>query len=218
MTRLSYYIEKASDKSRLALAATGVLATLLATTPYPAEAGNFLDKVAGHMAGRPGRAYPVDDVRTAAAFNVRSTDNLTALVDLSRALRRNASEIFGNRFSGYEKADKIKTAYLYEYSRASFPELRQYDRLLLSVAPGVHDRRVALIVDDSNKKKNLLRDGTTIVDELAQALVREDYRSAERLINQLEHMMERRAVPLLEKQREHIARAENNGIGFSFGR
>lgn len=216
MTTLTRYIETISDKSRLALAATGILATLMGA-PSDALAGNFLDRLKNEFAGGvSGRTYAVDDVRTAAAFNLRISDNLSDLVDLSRSMQR--IDLYG-QFSGIETASKIKTAYLYEYSRAPYAELRQYDRLMLSVAPGVRDRRVEMIVSDANRKKAVLRDGTTLVDEIANALKYEDYRLVERMVAQFSHMMESRAVPLLQGQRRGDAMAyAEEGVRPPFGR
>ncbi len=220
MTALTRYIETATDKSRLALAAAGVLATLMGT-PGSAVAGNFLDKLANELTGsQTGRTYTVQDLRTAVAFNQRITDNLSDLVDLSRAMQR--IDLYG-QFPGAETAAKIKTAYLYEYSKAPYPELRQYDRLLLSVARGTRHDRVRMVADDANRKKQVLRDGTTLVDEIAIALRREDYGSVQRMVRTFSNMMERQAVPLLEGRRSrgwNLAQAEEQQqvLGLPFGR
>lgn len=220
MTRLTKYISALSDKSRLALAAAGMLGILMGN-PGDTLAGNFLQKMSDEATyGRQG-TYRIGDARTAAAFNVRISDNLSDLVDLSRSMQR--IDLYG-QFSGRETANKIKQAYLYEYSQAPYSELRQYDRMSLAVAPGTGDRRVALIVDDANRKKAVLRDGTTLVEEIATALQREDYRRVERMVLQFSRMMEGRAVPLLQRQSqgyrgESMAYAdEQQGFGMRFGR
>lgn len=218
MTKLSRYIATVSDKSRLALAAAGVLGTLMGT-PGDAVAGNFLDQLASELTGNHvGRTYTVQDIRTAVAFNQRISENLSDLLDLSRAIQR--IDLYGGQFSGAEKASKIKAAYLYEYSKAPHAELRQYDRLLLSVAPGVTDDRIRMVADDANRKKRVLRDGTTLADEIAEALKVEDYRSVDRVVRSFSRMMEQKAVPLLEGQRSRnreIVQADE-GQGFVFGR
>lgn len=220
MTRLSRYIETVSDKSRLALAAAGVLGTLIGA-PGNAVAGNFLDRLAGELIGtsQSGRTFVLRDIQTAVAFNQRITDNLSDLVDLSRAMQR--IDLYG-QFSGEETAGKIKTAYLYEYSKAPYPELRQYDRLMLSVSPGARDERIRMVADDANRKKQVLRDGTTLVDQIAVALRREDYGSVERMVRTFSRMMEGQAVPLLEgrrsRGRELVQADEGLGFGLPFGR
>ncbi|NTF23550.1 hypothetical protein G6L37_34835 [Agrobacterium rubi] len=218
MTRLTRYIETVSDRSRLALATAGVLGTLLGV-PVPAEAGNFLQKLAGELNYGQQGTYRIGDARTAAAFNVRITENLSDLVQLSRSMQR--IDLYG-QFSGRETANKIKQAYLYEYSQAPYAELRQYDRMSLAAAPGTGDRRVALIVADANQKKAVLRDGTTLVDEIANALVREDYRRVERLVAQFGNLMENRAVPLIQRQQyqgQSMANAdEQPDFGMRYGR
>jgi len=223
MTRLTRYLQNVSDKSRLALAAAGVLGTLMGN-PGHAVAGNFLDRLAGELTGglaggQSARSYRIGDVRTAAAFNLRISDNLSDLVDLSRSMQR--IDLYG-QFSGRDTAAKIKQAYLYEYSKAPYSELRQFDRMSLAVEHGTGDRRVALIVQDANQKKAVLRDGTTLVDEIANALIREDYRRVERMVAQFSSLMENRAVPLLQGQQyrgQATAYAdEQPGFGMIFGR
>lgn len=218
MTRLTKYISTLSDKSRLALAAAGMMGILMGA-PGDALAGNFLQKLAGELGYGQQGTYQIGDVRTAAAFNLRISDNLSDLVDLSRSMQR--IDLYG-QFSGRDTAAKIKQAYLYEYSKAPYSELRQFDRMSLAVEHGTGDRRVALIVQDSNQKKAVLRDGTTLVDEIANALIREDYRRVERMVAQFSSLMENRAVPLLQGQQyrgQATAYAdEQSGFGMIFGR
>lgn len=218
MTRLTKYISTLSDKSRLALAAAGMMGILMGA-PGDALAGNFLQKLAGELGYGQQGTYRIGDVRTAAAFNLRISDNLSDLVDLSRSMQR--IDLYG-QFSGRDTAAKIKQAYLYEYSKAPYSELRQFDRMSLAVEHGTGDRRVALIVQDSNQKKAVLRDGTTLVDEIANALIREDYRRVERMVAQFSSLMENRAVPLLQGQQyrgQATAYAdEQPGFGMMLGR
>jgi hypothetical protein len=220
MTKLTRYIETISDKSRLALAVAGVLGTLMGV-PGNAVAGNFLDRLAGELTGTQssGRTYTLRDIQTAVAFNQRITDNLSDLVDLSRSMQR--IDLYG-QFSGAETASKIKAAYLYEYSRAPYPELRQYDRLMLSVANSVRDDRIRMVADDANRKKEVLRDGTTLVDQIAVALRQEDYGSVQRMVRTFSRMMENQAVPLLQGQRsrgrEMVQAEEQQDFGLPFGR
>ena len=218
MTRLTKYISTLSDKSRLALVAAGMMGVLMGA-PGDALAGNFLQKLAGEMGYGQQGTYRIGDVRTAAAFNLRISDNLSDLVDLSRSMQR--IDLYG-QFSGRDTAAKIKQAYLYEYSKAPYSELRQFDRMSLAVEHGTADRRVALIVQDANQKKAVLRDGTTLVDEIANALIREDYRRVERMVAQFSSLMENRAVPLLQGQQyrgQATAYAdEQPGFGMIFGR
>ncbi len=219
MTNLTRYIGAMRDKARLALAATGILGTLMGS-PGPAIAGGFLDRLAGELTGgRSGRSFVLKDIQTAVAFNQRITDNLSDLVDLSRAMQR--IDLYGGR-SGAQKASKIKAAYLYEYSKSPYPELRQYDRLMLSVAPGVRDERIRMVADDANRKKQVLRDGTTLVDKIAIALRQGDHDSVERMVRTFSRMMEGQAVSLLEGRRsrgEQMVQADEGlGFGIPFGR
>lgn len=186
MTKLSSFIEGLTDKSRLALATAGILAVMVAA---PASAGSFF----GNSGGR----LPVEDIRIARMFNERVTENLRDLVDLSRSIAR--IDLYGrDRFSGDEKGKKIQIAYLIEFSKSPFPELRDYDKLLIGARRGSQNEgQIARIAEAVNAKKQVLRDGTTLVDMIAESLKYEDYRSVKRYVAQFRTLMERNAVPLL---------------------
>lgn len=218
MTRLTRYIQALSNHSRVALVTAGMLGTLIGA-PAETLAGNFLQQMAESAQYGQRGTYHISDARTAAAFNARISDNLSDLLDLSRSMRR--VDLYG-QFSGRDTAKKINQAYLYAYSQASYPELRQYDRMSLAVARGTADRRVTIIVNDASRKKAVLRDGTTLVDEITKALSRENYDRAQHLVAQFSSLMETRGAPLLERQeypdRPMAYSDDDAGIGFSFGR
>lgn len=186
MTKLSSFIEGLNDKSRLALATAGLMAVMVAA---PASAGGYFGGSSSRM--------PVEDIRIARMFHERVEENLSDLLDLSRSIAR--IDLYGrDRFSGEEKGRKIQIAYLIEFSKAPHPELRDYDKLMITARRGSRNEDgIARIAEAVNMKKQLLRDGTTLVDMIAQALTNEDYRSVERHVAQFRTLMERNAAPLL---------------------
>jgi hypothetical protein len=239
MTKLNVFIAGLSDHARLALATTGILATLCGI-PVHAEAGDFFKKIERGLANATGdKNYTVQDLETAVAFDTRTTAHLAALLNLSRAIQQ--INLYGRDMTGREKANNIKSAYLVEYSKAPYGQLQRYDRYLLDVSRGVRDRRIEIVARDYNDKKQVLRAGASTLEDIASALKVEDYNSVQQLVRRLSNIMESRAVPLLRvdgsdayamngggssardrypAQDDYAIdeREDNPGIGFSLGR
>lgn len=187
MSALARYLGRLDSGRKAALAAAGVLAVLVAAPS--AESGQY---------GR--RVLPVDSVRVARAFDDRASEHLSDLVDLARGLRR--IDIGPRRdMSGAEQARKIQFSYLYEYANAPHEELKSYDKFFLEAdrrAP--EGREIDAIAEIVNAKKTLLIRGTTLVDEMAAALQREDYERAERIAYRFGEVMEVEGAALLQRR------------------
>lgn len=187
MGALERFVEKLNPSRKAALAAVGILAVLVSARP--ADADQF-----------GGRAFlPVDSVRVARAFDDRASEHLEDLVELARGLLR--IDMGPRRdMSGAEQARKIQFAYLYEYANAPHKDLKRFDRFFLEAdrrAP--EGRTIDAIADLVNAKKELLIRGTTLVDEMAAALKREDYPRAERIAYRINEIMDNEAAPLLRR-------------------
>jgi hypothetical protein len=187
MGALEKYLGKLDSSKKAALAAVGVLAVL--STAPTAQAGQF---------GR--RTLPVDSVRVARAFDDRATEHLSDLIDLAHGLIRLDLRPRPD-MSGGEQARKIQFSYLYEYAKSPHQELKGYDRFFLEAdrrAPEA--REIDAIADLVNAKKELLIRGTTIVDEIAGALQREDYDRAQRLSYRFNEIMDTDGASIVSRQ------------------
>lgn len=209
MTKLNEFITGLSDHARLALATTGILATLCGV-PVQAEAGGFFQSIERGLANASGnKIYTVQDLETAVAFDQRTTSHLVAMLNLSRAIQQ--INLYARDMSGAQKAKNVKAAYLTQYSQAPHYQLQRYDRYLLDVARGVRDNRVSIVAQDANAKKQVLRAGANVLEDIATALRREDYNSVQQLVRNFSSIMENRAAPLLRVDRGSDAYAMNNG-------
>lgn len=211
MTKLNDFIAGLSDHARLALATTGVLATLCGV-PANAEAGDFFKKIERGLSNATGntgsRIYTIRDIETAVALDSRTTTHLVAMLNLSRAIQQ--INLYANDMTGRQKAANIKSAYLTEYSKAPYQQLQRYDRYLFDVDRGVRDSRISVVAQDANAKKQVLRDGADALEDVASALKIEDYNAVQRLVRRFSGIMENRAAPLLRVNGGSRAYAMNN--------
>jgi hypothetical protein len=212
MTKLNDFIAGLSDHARLALATTGILATLCGI-PANAEAGDFFKKIergiANATANTGNKIYTIRDIETAIELDSRTTTHLVSMLNLSRAIQQ--INLYANDMSGRQKAANIKSAYLAEYSKAPYQELQRYDRYLFEVERGVRDSRIRVVAQDANAKKQVLRDGADALEDIATALKVEDYNAVQRLVRRFSSIMENRAAPLLRVNSGNQAYAMNNG-------
>jgi hypothetical protein len=188
MAALSNFLKALDPVRKSALVAAGVMATLVGA--QTAEAGQFFGK----------RTLPVRDVRVAKAFDDRATEHLADLIDLAHGLIRLDLRPRPD-MSGAEQARKIQFSYLYEYAKSPHQELKGYDKFFLEADRRTPEgRQIDAIADQVNAKKDLLIRGTTIVDEIAGALQREDYDRAQRLSYRFNEIMDTDGANLLKRE------------------
>ena len=198
MSRLTQFISSLDDRRRLALCAVGVMSSLLGT---PAAAGDFY---------RGGQTVTVNGLRDAVALNERVTENLRDLVEVTQAFQR--IDLYTDTMSGAQKSDRIKIAYLHEYSNAPYPQLRQFDRAMLQTGRRA-DGRVAEIVEDANRKKEVLRRGMDLLESVTEALRDENYDAVQEEVAQLTRFVRTRAAPVLSGRSRGADMAYNGTDG-----